>query len=367
MTYRFASVAFAVLLSAGMAACVGQAPQSTVPAPIATPMIAPPETPAPAGTSTATPTAAATATSTATLSPTSTPTPSPPPTRTATPTATATLPRAAAPAQPLADRQTVAEGGFSVRPPANYDVKIKGTQLSAFARDKYLWITLVGVPGNPLARTPRELALGGIDILFGNASGGYKIIDEAAATIGGKPAFALGFAGTLSGEAVEGRAAGVTASSTQVLIIIGYARVGDDAGAWKREGDPLLNAMAGTISFASPMAAGAATAIPAKSACPIATDKTYGHTKENPIRIGNGNPLDGPSRERAFLDTLLGPAGERLSYVRGRSAMGASQILDVYTISGLKTSVDLYIDMYTWAEPMAPVGFICASAFPLRP
>ena len=102
-----------------------------------------------------------------------------------------------------------------MRPPANYDVKIKGTQLSAFARDKYLWITLVGVPGNPLARTPRELALGGIDILFGNASGGYKIIDEAAATIGGKPAFALGFAGTLSGEAVEGRAAGVTASSTQ--------------------------------------------------------------------------------------------------------------------------------------------------------
>ncbi len=99
-------------------------------------------------------------------------------------------------------------------------------------------------------------------------------------------------------------------------------------------------------------------------ACIISTDDTYGYTQENPIKVG-GDAFDGPPRERAFLDNLLGPNGETISYERTGSLAFGNTILDAFEITGLNKEVILYIDEYAFTEPHAPVGFTCLSAFPL--
>jgi hypothetical protein len=43
-------------------------------------------------------------------------------------------------------------------------------------------------------------------------------------------------------------------------------------------------------------------------------------------------------------------------------------ILDMYEVSydGLTAPISLYIDMYVFEEPFAPVGFTCTGPFPLQ-
>lgn len=100
--------------------------------------------------------------------------------------------------------------------------------------------------------------------------------------------------------------------------------------------------------------------------CPISTDETYGYTIENPIKVG-GDFFSGVQRERAFLDNLLGPNGEPLTYIRQGSLGGNDTILDAYEISGLDSPVILYVDMYHFEELRAPVGFACAGPFITAP
>ncbi|MGC1378142.1 MAG: hypothetical protein WA821_18070 [Anaerolineales bacterium] len=96
----------------------------------------------------------------------------------------------------------------------------------------------------------------------------------------------------------------------------------------------------------------------------VSTDKTYGYTQENPIKVG-GDDFGGPPRERAYLDNLAGPHGEPISYNRTGSLDSGDTILDAYEISGLSKPVTLYIDEYSFTEPQAPVGFTCLGAFSL--
>jgi hypothetical protein len=103
---------------------------------------------------------------------------------------------------------------------------------------------------------------------------------------------------------------------------------------------------------------------PAGEACIISTDKAYGYTQENPIKVG-GDDFGGPPRERAYLDNLAGPNGEPISYNRTGSLDFGDTILDAYIITGLATDVTLYIDEYSFTEPQAPVGFTCVGAFTL--
>lgn len=102
------------------------------------------------------------------------------------------------------------------------------------------------------------------------------------------------------------------------------------------------------------------------SACPVTLDDSYGYTEENAISVGGG-AFDGPSRERAYLDTLRGPNGGTLSYNRAGSLPFEDTILDIYIVSsaGLAGEVTLYIDEYSFAELFAPVGFTCDFSFPL--
>lgn len=94
----------------------------------------------------------------------------------------------------------------------------------------------------------------------------------------------------------------------------------------------------------------------------ISTDHTYGYTQENPIMVGGG-----PSNERRFLNALLGPNGEGITYNRTGSCcvfdspngMMGGGLLDRYEvkIDGEAEPIFLYINMYDKGVLKAPTGF----------
>ena len=99
----------------------------------------------------------------------------------------------------------------------------------------------------------------------------------------------------------------------------------------------------------------------------VSTDKTYGYDQSNPIKVGGAKESNGPLNERRFLNALLGPNGETVTYVRKGSCCAFKSpngfngvgLLDRYevTYDGLETAVILFINMYDYGELKAPVGF----------
>ncbi len=98
----------------------------------------------------------------------------------------------------------------------------------------------------------------------------------------------------------------------------------------------------------------------------ISTDKTYGYTEGNPVKVG-GALDNGPLNERRFLNALAGPDGQDISYTRTGSCcpfktpngIKGTGLLDRYeiTIKGMSKKKILYINMYDRAVLKVPVGF----------
>ena len=96
-------------------------------------------------------------------------------------------------------------------------------------------------------------------------------------------------------------------------------------------------------------------------------DSTYGYTPENPIHVGGALQQQGPSNQRRYLNALLGPNGESITYYRKGSCcafntkngfMGGG-LLDRYEVTweNNATPYILYINMYDAGELKAPKGF----------
>ena len=99
----------------------------------------------------------------------------------------------------------------------------------------------------------------------------------------------------------------------------------------------------------------------------ISTDETYGFTQENPIKVGGVKDSEGPLNERRFLNALLGPEGQSITYHRQGSCchfkspngLMGSGLLDRYEVNynGLAKPVIIFINMYDFGELKAPKGF----------
>lgn len=98
-----------------------------------------------------------------------------------------------------------------------------------------------------------------------------------------------------------------------------------------------------------------------------ANDKSYAFTQNNAVKVG-GDMMSGPRNERRFLNALLGPNGEAISYSRAGSCChfktpngldGKTGLLDRYRVTwqGSKDTVDIYINMYDEGDLKIPVGF----------
>ncbi|MFD2095121.1 hypothetical protein ACFSJ3_03930 [Corallincola platygyrae] len=97
-------------------------------------------------------------------------------------------------------------------------------------------------------------------------------------------------------------------------------------------------------------------------------DPEYGLTPQKPVKLGGfmlGTEYEG--RHKEYFEGLLGPNGERVQWRRLGSccafkdsslAFGGG-LLDVYELSyeGLAEPIHLYVNLYYFEKPMAPVGF----------
>lgn len=99
----------------------------------------------------------------------------------------------------------------------------------------------------------------------------------------------------------------------------------------------------------------------------VTADETYGYSVDNPIMVG-GDWDNAVKNEQRFLNALLGPNGEAVTYSRLGSCcpfntpngiIGNGGLLDRYEvkIKGADKPVILYVNMYDKGVLKAPKGF----------
>lgn len=151
----------------------------------------------------------------------------------------------------------------------------------------------------------------------------------------------------------EGQAVAVLPEEEVAFFGLGLGQTSAAPDAWTNSGQEFFTHLVESVAF-----------VESTGECPISTDETYGYSETNPIKVG-GEFINGVSRERAYLNHLRGLNGEILSYEREGSVDGGSVILDKYHITGPGVDKVLYVDLYSYEELFAPVGFTCEGPFPL--
>jgi hypothetical protein len=271
-------------------------------------------------------------------------------------------PAAAATAQPaltLGERQSVEAGGYSLQVPEGFEVQIRNSQATISNKDETILVSIAVAPRKDDSQTA-ESVLSGFLANVEKDINDLEAGDPYAVTVGKLDGLAANITGTLFEVRNSGRATVVDSGQPGFFIAMALVVDGEEGKHWESEGSRVFEAVMNSIEFFKPV--GASTT----GTCTVSEDPTYGYSEENPIKVG-GDSFDGPPRERAYLDNLAGPNGEKISYERMGSKDFADTILDTYVITGLSEDVTLYLDQYSYTEPQAPVGFACLSAFPLTP
>lgn len=269
----------------------------------------------------------------------------------------ACTPGQATPTLALSAREKVEAGGYSLRVPQNFQMKIRNTQATINNEDSSILVSMSISPRKSADQT-MESVLTSFTENFGKEVGDLKTEAPSSVKVGKLDGKAVKVAGTLFGVKSTGQVVAVDTGEPGFLIAFGFAANGPIGNRWETEGSRVFDTILASIEFFPPVQAAAS------GACVISSDATYGYFKENPIKVG-GEAFDGPARERAYLDNLAGPKGEKISYTRAGSTSEGDTILDAFTITGLEKEVTLYIDEYSYTDPQAPAGFTCISAFPL--
>ncbi len=283
--------------------------------------------------------ATSTPTSTATpVLPTATSTRTPRPTATVTPTAT-----------PLVisseSVRKMTSGGFSYAPLAHFDKNVNNHEIFMVSPDESLTVLLTArtaYPGEHIDTSMKYyleyVQKESKDVVSG---------DRNPITFEGADGITADFSGTEDGKPFQARATYLRPPEGKLLLILVYAH---GEGAWEAHGEETYQKIMDSISFFE---------ITPWASCPIASNPTYGTTKENPIKVG-GELLDGPALSENYLSALLGKNGEIVSYYRVGSAEGGSVVLDEYALRYGTQTRTLYIDIYDYEAPKAPTGMTCS-------
>lgn len=265
---------------------------------------------------------------------------------------------AARPTLILGERQRVDAGGYSFQAPDGFNAEIhNASRVTIGNKGDTILISILVAP----RRTEEQTVATVLDIFItdiGKEGKDLQVGQPYPVKVAGKDGVAADVSGTFWGTKSSGRVTIVGTGNSGFFVSFALASDGADGNGWETDGAQVFDAIMNSIQFFEPVA-GATT-----GACTISNDATYGYTSENPIKVG-GDDFDGPPRERAYLDNLTGPKGEKISYVRQGSNSFGDALLDIYRITGLGKDVILYIDEYSYTEPLAPLGFGCIAAFPL--
>lgn len=270
---------------------------------------------------------------------------------------TKTLIPSATPSFRLGKIQTVDSGEYSFQSPIGFMPVMYASQVSFSNFDESILIsTGIKTTQGQLYTVPQIM-----DSFLSNI--GKDIVNlvtgqYTSAVVDGIEGLSTEISGILFEKEIAGKVIVVGLDHSRYFISIGIATISTDNNLWENEGRKNNDLIIGSIHFLEPPSS------TISKTCPISTDPTYGYSQDNPIKVGGGD-FGGPSRERVYLDNLLGPNGETISYNRTGSFSYGNTILDIYVISGLNKDVTLYIDEYSFIELKAPVGFVCKAGFPL--
>ena len=283
------------------------------------------------------PTAAPTVTFTPTPASTSTPTPAP--------TATAT---------PSPKTIDVEADGFTFSIPLTMDYDLKKNIVGVYDLEGTFIASFIRATYDETTHSLQDTLNAYINEIT-ERGGEFDQGEPYPITVGGADGIAVDLSGDLLGSPIEGRAVIVQPEENVVFFGLGVSNLTTDKELWKKTGESYFENLIDSVQFVEVQNSGT---------CIISDDKTYGYTEENPIKVG-GDFLDGPARERAYLDNLLGPTGGVLTYERIGSLPSGDAILDQYHITGVGVDATLYLDEYNYSALQAPVGFTCIGEFPL--
>ena len=278
---------------------------------------------------------------TALPAPTFTPTPLPTPTLTPTPTAT-----------PALRTVKVEADGFTLHIPNSLGFEVTNKILGVYDQEGTFLASFMRSPFDGRTNSPEDVIDNYIKAITERGAK-FTRSESTPITIGGVRGVSVEVIGILSDRPIEGRAVAVVPVQDSVFFAIGVSNLESGPDAWQTTGSVYFEAMLDTVEFIE---------VQNRGGCSISEDKTYGFTEANPIRVG-GDFIEGPARERVYLDNLLGPNGEILAYERNGSISSGDTILDVYHITGANIDVVLYIDEYRYEPLQAPYGFTCAGEF----
>lgn len=293
------------------------------------------------------PTATPNPTPTATITPTPTSTFTPTPTRTPTPTPTPHL--------TMGEVQTADSGDYSFRSPRGFFAIKYANQVTIANQGESIIVSMIVeyFEGNlPNPRAYIDDFLGEMSQDIGHLEHTYYskiLVDDIEG-------LSTEISGFISEIEFAGKVVVVNVDDVRVFVACAITLLAVDKDIWEKTGRMAMDQILDSIRFLEGISS------IDRTKCPISKDSTYGYSMDNPIKVG-GDAFGGPSRERAYLDNLLGPSGQLIGYNRLGSMPYGDTILDAYQISGLNKSVTLYIDEYSFAELKAPVGFTCKSAF----
>lgn len=298
-----------------------------------------------------------TATATETLKPTNTLTQTPTniPTSTNTPIPTSTHTKEPSPTHSKIIKNL--EGEYSFLEPNGFIVNIKGPMVGITNEEQTFSIIIYGSSIKFSLVNLYNAADNFLNLIFQDPDGYYIKENAQSIMIDSVEGLIFDITGSIYETMFKGQAVIVMPKKNQFFFGLGLANVDFEENLWDDEGKIIFKTLISSIGFLTE------DELSTSSICTISTDKTYGYSEENPIRVG-GDAFGGPSRERAYLDNLLGPNGEQLTYERIGSFETDDTILDEFIIKGAGKTIILYIDEYSYSVPMAPVGFTCYKDFP---
>lgn len=253
----------------------------------------------------------------------------------------------------------VPDGGFSLFVPQFLEFDVDENTVGIFSE-----VLIVSFTGTVYDSSTSSLEDVIDDFLTELSTDGSELIKDGASSpifVDDAEGIAFDLTGNLLGAPIEGQAIAVSPKEDFIVFGLAVSNLTSDDGLWKESASTLFQSMLDSMTFIEiPIANQSSNT----GACEISTDSTYGYSESNPIKVG-GDFLEGPARERAYLDNLLGPNGESLSYERQGSTQTDTTILDIYIITGSGIHETLYLDEYNYSELQAPVGFTCKGVFPL--
>jgi hypothetical protein len=155
------------------------------------------------------------------------------------------------------------------------------------------------------------------------------------------------FSGMQEGAPFQGRAVVLRPIKSKQLILIVFAH---GEGMWDEHGRQAYDTTLENLSFFM---------VTPRKDCPVATNRVYGYMRTNPIKIG-GEGLAGPEREEVYLNSLLGPHGEMVSFYRQGSVTEDGVVLDEFLLEYGNVHQTIYMDIYHYESPKAPMSMTCS-------